>query len=43
MSVVIGESQSVVLSRVDHAVLFDVEHEAAGANFLRIPGVIAST
>jgi lipopolysaccharide transport system ATP-binding protein len=41
MSVVIGESQSVVLSRVDHAVLFDVEHEAAGANFLRIPGVIA--
>ncbi|MFO1002437.1 MAG: ABC transporter ATP-binding protein [Planctomycetaceae bacterium] len=41
MSAVIGESQSVVLSRVDHAVLFDVEHEAAGANFLRIPGVIA--
>ena len=41
MSAVIGESQSVVLSRVDHAVLFDVEHEAAGTNFLRIPGVIA--
>ena len=41
MTALIGESQSTILSRVDHALQFEVGHEPAGSNFSRLPGVIA--
>lgn len=41
LSVWLGESQSTILSRVDHAVNFEVHHEPAGVNFSKLPGVIA--
>lgn len=41
LSVIIGDSQSTILARIEQAVQFRIHHEPAGNNFSQLPGITA--